>query len=56
MNEGNEGSHVGNAALTELARGLGIPSVALKVVLEEALDTMKENEDPSLLSGSHSLA
>jgi hypothetical protein len=44
----NEGSHVGNAALTELARGIGIPSDALKVVLEEAFGMMKENDDPVL--------
>jgi hypothetical protein len=44
----NEGSHVGNAALTELARGFGIPSIALKAVLEEAFDMMKENNDPVL--------
>jgi hypothetical protein len=44
----NEGSHVGNAALTELAKGIGIPSVALKVVLEDAFGMMKENDDPVL--------
>jgi hypothetical protein len=44
----NEGSNVGNAALTELARGLGIQSVALKVVLEEAFGMMKESDDPVL--------
>jgi hypothetical protein len=44
----NEGSHVGNAALTELARGIGIPSFALKLVLEEAFGMTKENDDPVL--------
>jgi hypothetical protein len=44
----NEGSHVGNAALTELARGIGIPSFALKVVFEEAFGMTKENDDPVL--------